>query len=208
MWKASAERVIFVIRNKVLILAEEQKWGCRVSAEVLRDTAWAVCFYSLRPEKPAQGSCWVSVLVSRKTTGVSAPRPGVVLVRVASRQMSSIWVKKESIFVAFCDIFSPKSWCLTVGPNIMWPVGCNDAWYPCGLCKLPCYKGYNCIFGVFTGVTLQWCNWILLLPQATSFLVIMQCLYNALNLYIYIKSLRWRCDVHTAILKAAAETVL
>lgn len=79
-----------------------------MSAEVLRDTAWAVCFYSLRPEKPAQGTCRVSVLDSSKAIGVSAPRPGIVLVRVASRQMASIWVKKESVFVMRI-IFSQKS---------------------------------------------------------------------------------------------------
>lgn len=61
---------------------------------------------------------------------------------------------------------------------------------------------------MFTGVTLQLWNWILLLPQATSFLVIMQHhLHNTLNLFIYIESLSylftfyletlfWRCDVY------------
>lgn len=50
IWKAPAEQDIFDILNKVLTLAEEQKWRRRVSVKVLTDTAWPVLFYPVSRE--------------------------------------------------------------------------------------------------------------------------------------------------------------
>lgn len=50
IWKAPAEQDIFDILNKVLTLAEGQKWRHIVSVQVRTDTAWPVPFYPVSRE--------------------------------------------------------------------------------------------------------------------------------------------------------------
>lgn len=53
-----------------------------MTVDVLTDTAWAVLFYPLFPEKSAQGACRFSAVVSSRALGtVSTPRQGGVVNR-------------------------------------------------------------------------------------------------------------------------------